>query len=44
MTRRACIRNFRLFETIEQGQAARGDPLCRQRRGKLVLRGGRVSR
>ena len=33
-----------LFEAIEREQARRGDQLCRQRRGKLVLRSGRVSR
>ena len=42
---RAYIRNFMaLFEAIEREQARRGDPLCRQRRGELVLRSGRVSR
>jgi hypothetical protein len=46
ITGRAYIRNFMaLFEAIERGQARRGDPLAdRQRRGKLVLRSGRVSR
>ena len=42
----AHIRNFMaLFEAIEREQARRGDPLAdRQRRGKLVLHSGRVSR
>ena len=46
ITGRAYIRNFMaLFEAIEREQARRGDPLAdRQRRGKLVLRSGRVSR
>ena len=46
ITGRAYIRNFMaLFDAIEREQARRGDPLAdRQRRGKLVLRSGRVSR
>ena len=46
ITGRAYVRNFMaLFEAIEREQAGRGDPLAdRQRRGKLVLRSGRVSR
>ena len=46
ITGRACIRNFTaLFEAIEREQARRGDPLADcQRRGKLVLHSGRVSR
>jgi len=46
ITVRAYIHNFMaLFEAIDREQARRGDPLAgRQRRGKLVLRSGRVSR
>ena len=46
ITGRVYIRNFMaLLEAIEREQAGRGDPLAdRQRRGKLVLRSGRVSR
>ncbi len=46
ITGHAYIRNFMaLFEAIEREQTRRGDPLAdRQRRGKLVLHSGGVSR